>query len=129
MMSSHHCPYLFHEGVLLEEVALHVYHIFDLEIIYMSMYQDKTKRVTYHSSACGMCIAHVVEVLQCQGYPLTHCPLHGRAVMVADLNLHSPEMWPQNEVWNPVVKAMVPNQDPFLSGPPVKSLHLNEMQN
>ena len=34
MVSSHYCPYLFHEGegVLLEVVALHVHHIFDLEI-------------------------------------------------------------------------------------------------
>ena len=29
--------------MLLEEVVLHVRHIFDLEIIYMSTYQDKRK--------------------------------------------------------------------------------------
>ena len=95
----------------------------------MSMYQDKAKRATYHSSAYGICVTHVVKVLQHQGYPLTCCLLYVRALMV-DLNLHSSEMWLQNEVWNPVMKAMVvPNQNPFPSGPPVKGLHLNEMQN
>ena len=94
----------------------------------MSMYQDKAKRATYHSSPCGICITHVVEVLPPQGYPLTCHLLYARAVMVADLNLHSSEMWLQNEVWNPVMKVMVaPNQNPLPSGPPVKGLHLNEM--
>ena len=96
----------------------------------MSMYQDKAKRATYHPSACGICVAHVVEVPQHQGYPLTCHLLYARAVMVAYLNLHSSEMWLQNEVWNPVMKVMVvQNQNPFPSGPPVRRLHLNEMQN
>ena len=34
----------------------------------MSIYQDKAKRATYHSSACGICVTHVVEVLWCQGF-------------------------------------------------------------
>ena len=92
MVSSCHHPYLFHEvkGVFLEEVACHVHHISDLETIYMRLNQDKAKRVTYHSSACGVCVGHIVEVLQCQGYLLAHCPLYAREVMVMDLTLHSP---------------------------------------
>ena len=85
----------------------------------------------YHSSASGIHTALDVEVPQYQGYSSTHCLLHVRAVLVADL-YHFPlclhkEGWPQNEAWDFIVNVMVlSDQHPFPSSPLVKNLHLKK---